>query len=289
MTRSDSLRFRDVRAIFRLIGECRDLGNDPGLWHRRLLEGLALLFGVVQAAGGELYWERPGRHLQPVSAYNVTAEPAGDEAFDAYRRDEAWDGDPVIQAISKLPGKLITRTRRQLVPDAEWYGSDTFNQNRRPAHIDHHLLSVLQMSDKGATSVLAVTRALGERDFSPRERRLFNFLHAELGGLIGGPLVSATDPRVAQLSPRLRDTLACLLEGDSEKQAAARLGLSHTTVHQYVTALYRHFAVRSRAQLLAHVNKRARHSDGPVVQFVNTSGFEAACSGNGHPPNGALG
>jgi DNA-binding NarL/FixJ family response regulator len=43
-------------------------------------------------------------------------------------------------------------------------------------------------------------------------------------------------------------TLACLLEGDSEKQVAARLGLSPATAHEYVTALYRHFGVQSRAQ-----------------------------------------
>ncbi|MGH7279612.1 MAG: helix-turn-helix domain-containing protein, partial [Candidatus Rokuibacteriota bacterium] len=51
-------------------------------------------------------------------------------------------------------------------------------------------------------------------------------------------------------------TLACLVEGDSEKQIAARLGLSPTTVHQYVTALYRHFGVRSRGKLLAHIMAR---------------------------------
>jgi len=46
------------------------------------------------------------------------------------------------------------------------------------------------------------------------------------------------------------------LEGDSEKQVAARLGLSRQTVHQYVTMLYRHFGVFSRAQLLAHILRR---------------------------------
>jgi DNA-binding CsgD family transcriptional regulator len=261
MSKSDSLRFRDVRAVFRLIGECRDLGKEPGLWFRRMLEGLAVLFGVVQAAGGEVFWDRSGRHLQPVSAYSVTAEAAGNEVFDAYGRDEGWGGDPVMQAIEKLSGRLITRTRRQLVSDADWYGSDSFDRYRGPARIDHQLVSVLQVSDNGATSIVSMARALGERDFSPRERRLLNLFHAELGGLIGGPLVSATDPSVAQLSPRLRDTLACLLDGDSEKQAAVRLGLSHTTVHQYVTALYRRFDVRSRAELLAHVIRRARHSE----------------------------
>jgi DNA-binding CsgD family transcriptional regulator len=112
-----------------------------------------------------------------------------------------------------------------------------------------------------ATSVIALNRTLGERDFSPREARLLNVFHAELGRLIGGPLVAATDSAVDQLSPRLRATLACLLEGDSEKQAAARLGLSRSTVHQYITALYRHFSVQSRAQLLARVSTRVRTLD----------------------------
>lgn len=291
MTKSDSLRFRDVRALFRLIGECRDLGNEPRLWHRRMLEGLALLFGVVQATGGEALWERPGRHLRPVSAYSVTAQPAGDKLFEAYMRNEGWSGDPIIQAIEQLPGRLITRTRRQLVSDADWYGSDSFHCYRKAAGIDHQLVSVFQVSDNGATSVVTLMRALGERDFSPRERRLLNLFHAELGGLIGGALVSATDPSVPPLSPRLRDTLACLLEGDSEKQAAARLGLSRTTLHQYVTALYRRFDVRSRAELLAHVNKRARHAERPVFQgpFLKTAGLAAYNSGNGHPPNGGMG
>ena len=258
MSKSDSLRFRDVRAVFRLIGECRDLGNEPGLWHRRMLEGLALLFGVLQAAGGEAWWERPGRGMQPVAGYSVSADPAADDAFRAYNRDEAYGSDPIHQAMNKLPGKLITRTRRQLVSDASWYRSATFNEYFRVGGIDHQLVSVFQVSDDGATSIVALNRRLGERDFSPRERRLLNFFHAELGRLIGGPLVGATDPSASRLSPRLQQTLACLLEGDSEKQVAARLGLSHATVHQYVTALYRHFTVQSRAQLLAHVIKRVR-------------------------------
>ena len=53
------------------------------------------------------------------------------------------------------------------------------------------------------------------------------------------------------LSPRLRQTFVCLLEGNSEKEVAARLRVSPATVHQYVTALYRYFGVRSRAQLLS--------------------------------------
>src|SRR5207248_4483763 len=113
-----------------------------------------------------------------------------------------------------------------------------------------------QVSDDGAISVIALHRMAKEREFSPREQRLMTFFHEELGRLIGRALVSATEPSPDKLSPRLRQTLACLLEGDSEKQVAARLSLSQATTHQYVTALYRRFSVCSRAQLLAHALKR---------------------------------
>jgi DNA-binding CsgD family transcriptional regulator len=69
-------------------------------------------------------------------------------------------------------------------------------------------------------------------------------------------LIAEASP--SPLSPRLKQTLACLLEGDSEKQIAARLGLSRATLHQYVTALYRQLDVQSRPQLFARMLERAR-------------------------------
>ena len=43
---------------------------------------------------------------------------------------------------------------------------------------------------------------------------------------------------------------------ESRVPAAARMGLSRETVHQYVKALYRHYQVASRAELLARVLRR---------------------------------
>lgn len=66
----------------------------------------------------------------------------------------------------------------------------------------------------------------------------------------------------ALLSPRLQQTLVCLLQGQSEKEVAASLQLSRATIHQYITLLYRHFGVRSRAQLLATVLQRLEQLPG---------------------------
>ena len=42
-----------------------------------------------------------------------------------------------------------------------------------------------------------------------------------------------------------------LLEGDAEKQVAAKLGLSKHTVHEYVKMIYQQLGVSSRSELLS--------------------------------------
>jgi DNA-binding CsgD family transcriptional regulator len=256
MSKSDLLRVRDVRDAYRLIGECRDLGSDYASWQLRLLEGVHRLIGAPAAAGGEGRWVRQASTVQAISEFDAGLDAPARERFIAYRRRLKPAGNPIWSALRSAAGRLVTRSRRQLVSDTEWYRSVLFTEYRQPCKIDHQLTSIYRTSDNGAFSVMIVVRALGERDFSPREQRLLNFVHAELGPLIGRALVSATEPSPLRLSPRLRQTLACLLEGDSEKQVADRLGLSYNTTHQYVTALYRHFRVGSRAQLMSHVLKR---------------------------------
>jgi DNA-binding NarL/FixJ family response regulator len=75
-----------------------------------------------------------------------------------------------------------------------------------------------------------------------------------LGARLKGEPLPASPPAMPQglkLSPRMRQTLDCLLAGDSEKQIARKLALSPHTVHVYVKALYRGFDVCSRSELLA--------------------------------------
>jgi DNA-binding NarL/FixJ family response regulator len=157
----------------------------------------------------------------------------------------------------QCPGRLVVRTRRQLVADRAWYESVAYNECHRAIGIDHFLTSVLEQRAAGWFHCILLHRAAGERDFAPRHRHLLRIFHEELGRLIGTVLLSARNPcSPNRLPPRVRETLSCLLEGEGEKQAAARMGVSRETVHQYVKSLYRHYGVASRAELLARVLRR---------------------------------
>jgi DNA-binding NarL/FixJ family response regulator len=74
--------------------------------------------------------------------------------------------------------------------------------------------------------------------------------------LVGGALASYRDPAPAALPPRARQVLRLLLEGDGDKQVAKALRISPHTVNQYVKAIFTHFRVGSRAELLARWVRR---------------------------------
>jgi DNA-binding CsgD family transcriptional regulator len=94
-------------------------------------------------------------------------------------------------------------------------------------------------------------RDIGDRDFAQRDRAVVRVAMAA-----AGPLARITDPSPADLAPLARRVLRCFLEGDSDKQAAARLGLTRHTVNGYAKAFYRHFGVVTLAELLARWVRR---------------------------------
>lgn len=255
MSKSGRLRVDDVCRAYRLVGECRDLGHDPVLWYPRMLQGMSDLVGADATVGGEGRWGQPRNEIQVLSVFDTGFDSRSRDALMAYHRELTPGADPIFLGLRDLPGVLVTRTRREVVADGVWYRSACFDYHRS-AGVDHQATSVYQFSVNGDISVIAVHRGLGERDFSSRERRLLDFVHSEIGPLIGRSLISSAETLPDALSPRLRQTLALLLEGESEKQIAARLKLSPATIHQYVTALYRRFGVTSRAELMAHAIKR---------------------------------
>jgi DNA-binding CsgD family transcriptional regulator len=104
--------------------------------------------------------------------------------------------------------------------------------------------------------VINTYRLRGAQAFEPREVGLLKLLHDEIAPLVGVRLTTEEHLSRDGLSRRLRETLALLLEGYSEKQVATELKLATRTVHDYVTMLYEHFQVSSRAELLAYFIRR---------------------------------
>jgi DNA-binding CsgD family transcriptional regulator len=253
MGESAYLRGRDYRAVFRLVGECRDVGADPVAWRSHLLAQLCAYVGAKIGVGGEALGIDQGQFI-PISTVDVGFESDADRQIMVdWMVHQASTGEPVgLLPVRPSPtDRGMTVARADVVSDQAWYSSMQFSHLRR-GHLDDLMVSFQRIN--GAASHfcgLTAFRALGERRFSRRDKAFLQFLHQEVAPLVGGQLAAAHEPSAQKLSPRLRQVLNCLLEGDSEKQAAARLGLTSQTVNQYVKAVYRHFHVNSRPELMA--------------------------------------
>lgn len=264
MSRSNSMRACDVRALIRLAGECRELGDDPLAWRSHLLSTLADLVDADLGSAGEM---RGCRSLR-VADLGVTLwmrpalfNPALiDTTMDDFRNDPART--PILLEYFRrnalAEGACLART--DLRDDKAWYASNDYQVTYRPCGTDHILFCFRPIAhpadDDNAGLVLA--RAKGRPPFGGRELLIVGEAHAAIAPLIGGPLARYADPSPQDLTPRVRQVLACLLEGESDKQIAARLSMSPFTVNQHTKAIFRHFGCRGRVELLARSLRRTR-------------------------------
>ncbi len=262
MPRSARLRLGDLRTLADVVAECRDLGDDPAAWWAHFTRRVCGLVGADFGGCGEIADLRPDGGSTTLGI----GEWGWENGFD--REPWEWsvtqfDIDPGYSELYRRyflrlaadAGVCLART--DLMADREWTRSVSYQRVSEPMGVDHYVWCVRgHPRTAGRSGMMVVTRAAGGRDFTARDKALVREAHAWVAPLVGGPLARFGEPSPADLPPRVRRVLKCLLEGDTDKQAAARLGLTRHTVNGYAKLIYSHFAVESRAELLARWVKR---------------------------------
>ena len=119
-------------------------------------------------------------------------------------------------------------------------------------------MPMLNSSSDRTGNVQAMLRLLQPLDGAggdpvEKKRRLLADLVRMIGEQVHGQprRMTVLEAELHRLPPRLQQTMQSLLAGDSEKQAAAKMGVSPHTVHVYVKTLYRRYNVSSRGELLS--------------------------------------
>lgn len=268
MAMADRLRLKDVRAVYRLVGECRELGSDSRAWRLHMLEGLRRLVGAQVAL--YMHMDEIGREgecvSEPLDAGFLDSHERGLWAH--YVRERAYLDDPVNKAfLADFTGPLRTRRLNSMVDGREWYRSRHYNDYVRACGLDDRITSTLRLPAWSASQfqVMVLHKSARDGKYSRRDQRLVYLFHHEMGTLAGRHL-AMPEARAEDGPPlpfRLQQVLACLLQGDNEKRIAARLGLSPHTVNRHVQRLYREFGVHSRAELMYRHSEMLPRLAGP--------------------------
>jgi DNA-binding CsgD family transcriptional regulator len=255
----------DISGVIRLVQEVSDRWDDPRVWREYLLHGAcALLDGhagmILAEYGGS--GGRFGR-LVPISVVGLPESLR--QRIQPHVSE--WEGCGYVDADESMPGfktlyseiqrqKWVTAARDELTDEASYHASPTYLNLRRPLNLDDYVVSIRFVDVPKRTEAINIDRPHGAPPFGAREVTLMKLLHDEIAPLVGVRL--ATEDHLSRdgLSRRLRECLSSLLDGRSEKEVAAAMQIGSRTVHDYVTALYEHFQVSSRAELLAYFIRR---------------------------------
>ncbi len=253
MDKSDNLRLKDVRAAFRLIGECCELGRRPAEWRQHMLEGIRRITGAQVALYLHLrnFGSEDEQIVQPLDAGFF--EPSHRALWVNYQRENAHRSDLFHQRFYRdFVGPVRTRRLEAVVDLTEWHRSRHYNEYIRACGLADRITSSLRLTaSPSALQVIVVHRSAADGSYPLRTVRLVHLFHHEVRGRLGRQLSMTTaNEEVASLPFQLRHVLFCLLQGDSEKQVAHRLGISRHTVNHHVQRLYRRFGVHSRGELM---------------------------------------
>jgi DNA-binding CsgD family transcriptional regulator len=262
---SQRLELTDVRALFRLLGEVRELGASPASWRGHLASELSRLCDARAVVSTELRPRRPRDAAQAAAISGGSCQAAtmaltmahAGVGSDAQRflGDVVWydhASDATLDGLLPLYGKTFLRSRAELSEDRRWYGSELANERFRRHDCDDFIIAMNAVPGAGVICGLELFRPWGGKAFEARERALVQLVQEQLARDF-----EAAQAAALRLSPRQRQVLALLTRGLSEKEVAAELDVSPHTVHDYVKALHRVHGVRSRGELLAVVARPA--------------------------------
>jgi DNA-binding CsgD family transcriptional regulator len=257
----------DVSSVIRLVREVSDLWDDPPAWREHLLIGAChLVDGHVGLMLEDDNSTAPG-YFGNLDVTSVVGLPPSmrtlvQPAISQMAQRRYGDvSENVMAGIDQLWEQMqsqgwVTTAGNQIADEASYHASPFYQSFRRHIDCDDFILSIRVVDLPRRPEGLMIDRPHGAPPFGAREVAIFKLLHDEVAPLVAVRLTTESHFSRDGLSRRLRETLALLLEGYSEKQVATELKLSTRTVHDYVTMLYDHFNVSSRAELLAYFIRR---------------------------------
>tara|TARA_R110002073_G_scaffold118918_6_gene259540 strand:+ start:63925 stop:64725 length:801 start_codon:yes stop_codon:yes gene_type:complete len=255
------LSARDVHECHQIAGQCRELGAHVDAWRDLLLASLRKFVGAQVIINSEI--ENFGSMSECESNY-LGIHRAGwiskeaETRWREYAQSIPVERTPEYPYLSKFSGQTMVLSRDQIWGKETWYRSHTFNEIHRECGIDDYVISICPTNIPGRCTTLWLHKGVGTRDFTPREQGIISLIHMTINNEIGTYLAAADEPALSSLTVRRLQVLDHLIAGDSEKQIAFKLEVGKAAIHDHVLAIYRHYEVSSRGELLAKFIGRAR-------------------------------
>jgi DNA-binding CsgD family transcriptional regulator len=247
----EGIAWEKGRSLLRLINEAHELGISSHASRKHLLAGLCdVLDAPVSLFVVDPHFTDGGSGPVLEGAFHGSD---GVPAFVQATLEHGRQINPVLARMLRefsafAHGEVITMRSADVAHERAWRESGYVAEHMRPHGYGDFMASARAYGVPDHCTGFALARAHGERRFSAADRDLLHLFQLECGAFF---VPRGLRQEHARLSPRMCQTLELLLTGASDKEVARALGISYHTERQYVKSVYRVFAVRSRAELLA--------------------------------------
>lgn len=253
----------DAVAIAKLLGEVAGHDGDVNARKRLLMRRLR----EFTDADGWLWSMTFCDHStkQPMSV-GVIHEGLTDEQFSGWVEasqtcpEQPPEDTPLGRELAK--GRHYTRTRDQLVPDAEWYNHPTVKKYRLDRGIDDFLYSLYPLGGVDMCSAIGLYRHVGRPKFSARDRRITHIILSNVEWLHFAGLPEHRENAVPQLTPTQRIVLVHLLDGRRRADIASVMNISENTVRDHTRSVLRFYDAKDQLELVC----KFRAGDGRDVE-----------------------
>jgi DNA-binding CsgD family transcriptional regulator len=253
MAGSQRIRFRDLRAIYELLGEVRQIGNDPKAWRSHMLsEGSRLIHADVAMT---MDMCNAAMHSASELIAPITTgwqSPAEEARYYSYFADYKMVDDPGAHAVYAAHQRSwrASARRQEMVDDRTWYGSPIVSGVRREGGVDDFVFSSAFLGP-GVLHGFIFYRRWGHEPFEVHDHRLLKLLHASLLRMIfRGARQREALVKKYGLTPRLAQTLDLLISARSTKLISSEMKVTPYTLNGYVKLLYDRLRVSSRIELM---------------------------------------
>lgn len=256
MKLSQRLRLSDVRDVFRLLTDVRELRHDPRQQEMLIVDAMVKLLDADFGHAIRYANFRPDR---ATAVKQVTYGSVQDRTVCAYisefGRKHDINDDPIKHVTWDKAGPVYTTTRAAEIQFKDLRRYKIFEEMVEPARIHDAMFTFFRYPGSHDTRGYSFVRTLDKPEFTEREKRITHLLCHELYELY---LLGSLEERnpLDTLPPRLARTAEGLLTGLSQKKIADQYSLSYETVRSYTKELYERLHVSSREELMAKLLNR---------------------------------
>lgn len=252
--RSSHIRNDKMMQLMRHLADVASHSNDPTRQRQTLIDGLNTILNTQLGVWFSMDDWRPRGSPRPVQTI-LTSKPDPNwvRYIGEFSVAHPATDDPYADHSIHSPASTQLWQLKELVRDRasrRRYGSALDMADK--LKVCDGVVSIMRVGTRGDRIVgFSLQRRVEAGKLTPRDIALARLAITEINAMHRRRTLRFEIPEPKPLSPRLRQTLDLLLDGESPSSMARTLGLSLHTVREHIDRLYRQYGVHSREELTA--------------------------------------